>query len=122
MTGWGHLADDFGGLPAHKGRVLRGECGLHRGLLLDGRHDLRVLVTDVRVDQLAGEVEVLPALEVPQPGTGAALEHEGIQGALGTPGMEHVSPVEGECHGVAGDGIRIGHAVQGTVWTAACPL
>ena len=47
------------------------------GLLLDRRHDGRMLVPDVDVDQLAGEVEVAVAGVVPHRRARAAGDHEG---------------------------------------------
>ena len=117
---WGDFTDRLGGAAAHQRCVLRCQGGLDRGLLLDGRHHGGVLVADVEVDQLAGEVEERVAFEVPQTTARAGLEHQGFEGALRAPRVEDVGAVEVERFGVArhvvrNDGIRIGHADQGTV-------
>ena len=58
----GDLADQPGGLAARIVGVERGDGAQPIGLLLDGRDQLGVLVADVDVDELAGEVEVAGAV------------------------------------------------------------
>ena len=62
------LGDQPGGLGPLVVRVLRRDGAQPRGLLLDRGDDLRVLVADVDVDQLRGEVEVAVAVVVPDVG------------------------------------------------------
>ena len=80
-------------------------CGRQRHLdgclLLDGLDNGRVLVADVGVDQLAGEVQERVALEVPDPAALAGCEHAGLQGALGAPRMEDMGAVEVVSLGIA---------------------
>src|SRR5690606_36895176 len=72
-----------------------------------------VLVADVRVDERAGEVEIAPAVVVPEvrplrPGDG-----ERVDELLRGPGVEHMGTVGG-LHCGAGLGVRLsGHAAEG---------
>ena len=61
---------------------------------LDRLDHLRVLVADVGVHQLAGEVEELVALEVPHLGARPGGEHLRLERALRAPRVEHVGTVE----------------------------
>ena len=54
-------------------------------LVLDGGDDGGMLVADIDVDQLAREIEVFVAVEVPDPGAEAAGDDQGLQRALGRP-------------------------------------
>ena len=73
--------------------------GRHRAepvrLLLDGGYDLRVLVADVRVDQLTGEVQVAVAVVIPYVGALGAGDDHGLEERLSRPRMENVSPILG---------------------------
>ncbi len=90
----GQLADQPGGLAAGGVRVLRGDGRQDAGLLLDRSDDLGVLVADVGVDQLAGEVQVPVAVVVPDPGARRAREGHRGQRRLCRPGVEDMRPVE----------------------------
>src|SRR5690606_23061521 len=96
------LVHPLGGELAHHprrlGPRLLGEGGRHRrdppGRLLDRRHEAWVLVADVDVDQLAGQVEETTALVVPEVGTLPAGERQRVHGTLGRPGRQDVAPGE----------------------------
>ncbi len=93
--------DGAGRAAADQRCVLWGQRDLDSRLLLDRCHDGRVLMAHVRIDQLAGEVQITVALEVPDSTAGARREHPRIQGALGAPRMEHMGAVEVEGLGIA---------------------
>jgi hypothetical protein len=57
-------------------------------LVLDGRDDARVLVTEVREDKLRAEVEVAAAVGVGYVATEAADERPDVAWPLRRPGME----------------------------------
>ena len=61
-VGGGDLGDQASGLAAGVVGVERGDRAQLAGVLLDGGDQLGVLVADVDVDQLAGEVEVAGAV------------------------------------------------------------
>src|SRR5690606_26040774 len=61
------------------------------GRLLDRRHQPRVLVADVDVDQLGGEVQVGVAQVVPDVRAGSPRERERVQTGLGAPAGEDVA-------------------------------
>ena len=63
-------------------------------LLLDGRDHLRVLMADVHVDQLRGEVQELVAVVVPDVRAFRCGDAHGIQRCLRAPRVEHVLTVE----------------------------
>ena len=91
-------------------RVLRRDGREPAGLLLDRRDHLRVLVTDVDVDQLRGEVEVAVAVVVPDVAPlGACHDHRRDQ-RLGGPGVEDVCAVELVDPGAGG---RVGGRMRG---------
>ena len=73
--------------------VERGDRAQHVGLLLDGRDELGVLVADVGVDELAGEVEVAVALVVPEPRALGAGDDQRVERRLRRPGVEDVGPI-----------------------------
>ena len=73
--------------------VERRDGAQHAGLLLDGGDELGVLVADVDVDQLAGEVEVAGAVLGPEPAALGAGDHQRGEAALRAPGVEDVGPV-----------------------------
>src|SRR5919205_1840874 len=75
-----------------------GEAG---SLLCDGRNDLGVLVADVGVHQLAGEVKVRVAVVVPHGAPGTAGDRHRVEGLLRRPGVEDVRPVQGDDVGIA---------------------
>ena len=66
MAGTRAIDDPLRGFAAHVVGMLRCDRRQSRGLLLDGLHDLRVLMADVDVDELTGEVEVAIAVVVPE--------------------------------------------------------
>ena len=87
------LDDQPGRFAPGRVGVLRGNRGQELGLLLDRRHDLRMLVPDVDVDQLTGQVQQPVAVAV---GHIAALglgDDHRFQRLLGTPGVEDVAAV-----------------------------
>ena len=86
-------ADQPGGLAAGVVGVDRGDRAELVGLLLDRRDQLGVLVADVDVDELAGEVEVAVALVVPEPRALGADDDERVERGLRRPGVEDVGPV-----------------------------
>ena len=89
----GNLDDQAGGLTAGVVGVDGGDGAQAVGLFLDRRHELGVLVTDVDVDELAGEVEVAGAVVGPEVAALGARDHGGVQGSLGAPRVEHVGAV-----------------------------
>ena len=98
------LRDQTGCFGAGRGGGTRCDGGERRGLLLDGGDHLGVLVADVQVDELRGEVEVAGAVLVPE---GRALatgdDHRRDQRLRG-PRVEHVCPV-----------VQVGRAGAGVV-------
>ena len=58
------------------------------GLLLDRGDDARMLVTQVREDQLRAEVQVAPAVGIDDMATGAANEGQDVARPLHRPRME----------------------------------
>ena len=87
------LADQPGGLAAGVVGVDRGDRAELVGLLLDRRHQLGVLVADVDVDELAGEVEVAVALVVPEPRPLGPGDDDRVERRLRRPRVEDVGPV-----------------------------
>ena len=73
------LADQPGGLAAGVVGVDRGDRAELVGLLLDRRHQLGVLVADVDVDELAGEVEEAVAPVVPEARSLGAGDDERVE-------------------------------------------
>ena len=104
------LDNETSRLAARVVGVDRGDGAQAGGLFLNGRHQLGVLVTDVDVHQLTGEVEVTLAALVPEPTALGTGHHDGADEALGRPRMEHVGAVVGE--GVGGAGVEHGHVVS----------
>ena len=92
----GELGDQAGGFAAGVVGEDRRDRAELVGLLLDRRHQLGVLVPDVEVDELAGEVEVALAVLVPEAGALATGDDDGVEQRLRRPGVEHVGPVVGE--------------------------
>jgi hypothetical protein len=92
----GDLADQTGGLAARIVGVERRRGAQPVGLLLDRSHQLGVLMADVEVDQLTGEIEVARAVLGPEVAALGTGEHHRVQRALGTPGMEDMSAIVGE--------------------------
>ena len=104
------LDDQPGALGALVVRVLRRDGREPAGLLLDRRDDLRVLVADVDVDQLRGEVEVAVAVVVPDVAAlGAGHDHRRDERLRG-PGVEDVCAVELVDPGTGG---RVGGRLRG---------
>ena len=89
----GELADQAGRFAGGGIGVERRNGGQSPGLFLNGGHEFGVLVADVHVHELAGKVEVPVAGLVPDPGTLAARNDEGVQRALGGPRVEHVGAI-----------------------------
>jgi hypothetical protein len=75
-------------------RVLRRDGRDLRGLLLDSSNDLRVLVPDVDVHQLRGEVQPLVAVVVPDVRAFRGRDAHRIECTLRTPRVEHVLTIE----------------------------
>ncbi len=103
----GHFADQASGLAAGVVGVERGHGAQSIGLLFDRSHQLGVLVADVDVDELAGEIEVASAVLRPEVAPLGARHHRRVQRALGAPGMEDVSAIVGER--ILGMGVEHGH-------------
>ena len=70
------------------------------GLVLDRLDEPRVLVAQVQVDQLRGEVEVAVAVVVPEPCALAAGDRHRSDVCLGRPRVEHVGPISSGRGGV----------------------
>jgi hypothetical protein len=98
------LDDQAGGLAAGIVGVERGDGAQLVGVLLDGRDELGVLVADVDVDELAGEVEVLGAVLGPEVAALGAGDDRRVQSALRAPRVEDVLAVVGE--GIGGVACR----------------
>ncbi len=107
----GGFADQSGGLAARIVGVERRDCAQLVGVLLDGGDELRVLMPDVDVDELAGEVEVLGAVFGPEVAALGAGDDHWVQRALRAPRMEHVLAVVGK--GIGGVGVE---HVHGCPW------
>ena len=71
----------------------RGDRAQLVGLLLDRRHELGVLVADVHVDELAGEVEIGASGLVPEPCPRRAGDDDRVERGLRRPRVEHVGAV-----------------------------
>ena len=95
-AGVGDLDDQACRLAARVVGVERGDGAQPAGLLLDRGDELGVLVADVDVDQLAGEVEVAVAVLVPEPAALGAGDDERVERALRAPRVEHVGAIVGE--------------------------
>ena len=72
----------------------RGDGGELVGLGLDRLDHAGMLVADVGIDQLAGEVEIVAAVVVPQAAPLATLEHHRLERTLGGPGVEDAGAVQ----------------------------
>ena len=79
-------------------------------LLLDRGDQLRVLVTDVQVDELAREVEELGAILGPEMAALGASDHDGVDERLRAPAVEHMLAVVGE--GIGRIGLEHSHGVE----------
>ena len=86
--------DALGGLTARLVGVLRRNRRKLGSLLLNRGDHLGVLVTNVGVHQLAGEVEKALTVVVPDVRTLATGDEHGIQRALGRPRVEYVRAVQ----------------------------
>ncbi len=86
--------DPLGRLAASQIRGGRSDGRQARGLVGDRGRDHRMLVADVHIDHLAGEIQVLPARVVPHPAAAPAREHHRVQRGLRRPGVEHMAAVE----------------------------
>jgi hypothetical protein len=88
---------DLGDEPGRLAARVVAERGCDRAQLrrlsLDRRDHGRVLVAEVEVDQLRGEVQVAAALLVPEPAALAAGDDQRVERALGRPGVEDVRAV-----------------------------
>ena len=73
--------------------MLRGDGRQSRSLVLNGLYDFRVLMTDVDVHQLRGEIQVPIALVIPHIATLGRGRRERVQGALRTPGVKDMGSV-----------------------------
>ena len=90
----GAFGDESGRLGAGVVDVLRRDRAQLACLLLDGRNDGRVLMADIRVDQLRRHVEQLSALAVPDVGAGGVDDRHRSERPLSLPGVEDVRTVE----------------------------
>ncbi len=107
----GALRDQSRGLGAGVVRVLGSDRAQRGGLGLDGCHHTRVLVTDVGVDQLRGEVQQAISVAVPDVRAARRDDRHRCDLGLGRPRMEHVRPVEFVRSGSAIPGLVDGEAV-----------
>ena len=87
------LGQEAGGLGAHVVGEGRRDGALPSGVLLDRGDELGVLVADVDVDQLGGEVEVLLPLVVPEVRAAGVCDGQRVDLGLRGPGVENVRPV-----------------------------
>ena len=87
------LGDQPGRLAARVVGVDRGDRAQLVGLLLDRRHELGVLVADVDVDELAGEVEPGSPALVPEPRAEGPGDDDGVEQRLRRPRVEDVGAV-----------------------------
>ena len=87
------LGDQPGRLAAGVVGVERGDRAELVGLLLDRGDEPGVLVADVDVDELAGEVEPRPSALVPEPRAEGAGDDHGIEQRLRRPRVEDVGAV-----------------------------
>ena len=98
----GQLDDALRGIVAGIVRVLRSDGRQQCCLILDRLDDLGVLVADIDVDQLRGEVEELVAVVIPEVAALGCRNAHRLQSLLRTPGMEDVFAI----HVV--DGLAVG--------------
>ena len=71
-------------------------------LCLNGGDDFRVLMSNVRIDELTREIEVLIPVIVIDVTPLRAGNHHGIEGALGRPRVKDVSAIVGENSSLGG--------------------
>jgi hypothetical protein len=90
----GDTEDALGRLATGEVAVGGGDGRQKSGLVLDCLHQSGVAVPDIDVHQLAREVEVLRAVEVPDSRAETAGDDKGREGSLGAPRVEDVCPVE----------------------------
>ena len=117
---WGQVGDEAGRLAPVRVGERRRDRAQPAGGLLDGGHDPRVLVPDVQVDELRGEVQVAPAFVVPEPRALAAGDRDRGQRPLRAPRVEHVGPVVLEDGRAVGTGFHSSHgAPRSERWRSA---
>jgi hypothetical protein len=98
------LGDQPGRLAAGVVGERRRDRAQPRRLLLDRGYQLGVLVADIDVDQLRGEVEVAFAAVVSEMRSTRAGDRHRVDQRLRRPGVEHVRPVIGtDARFVGGD-------------------
>ena len=88
------INDALRGLAPHDIGMLRRHRREPTRLLLDGFDHLRVLMADVDVDELAGEVQVAVAVVVPEVAPLRGRNRQRLDLRLRTPGVEDVRTVE----------------------------
>ena len=93
-AGRGALGDEARGLRPGGVGVGGADRAEQIGLVLDCLDDLGMLVADVRVDELGGEVEQRPALAVIDVRARRAGDGHRVERPLSRPRMEDVGPVE----------------------------
>ena len=93
---WGHFADEACCLAAGVVGVDRRDGAQTVGLFFDRRHELRVLMADVDIHQLAREVEIPTPGIVPEPGSLAARDDDWVDQTLCRPRMKDVFAIVGE--------------------------
>lgn len=99
------LGDQPGRFRAGRVGVLRRHRAQLGSLFGNGGNDFRVLVADVGVDQLTGEVQQPVALAVPHVRPRRRRDRHGRDLGLSRPGMENMGPVQ--FVGTGGLGARI---------------
>src|SRR5262249_28066799 len=96
VEGFGE-AGDFGEFLAESATRFGGEPGSGEAqfidLLLDGFEKFRVLMADVEVDELGGEIEPAIVVAVPEPDALTALQVNGVRTALDGPGEHRIVAV-----------------------------
>ncbi|CAB4850991.1 unannotated protein [freshwater metagenome] len=87
-------SDALGRLAPGSVRMLRSHRRELGSLCRDRGDDLGVLMADIDVDELAGEVEEAVAVEVPDVGALTTGNDHRVQGPLSRPGVEDMGAVE----------------------------
>src|SRR5690625_163343 len=91
---WGSLGNEprcFGAWCRHMGWCNRGDRG---SLFLNRCHDFRVLVTNIGVDHLRGEIDVALTGLIPEEGTLSFHHGHRAKRVLGSPGVKNVLTVQ----------------------------
>ncbi len=90
----GEFNDALGGFAALVVRMLRSDRRELRSLFLNRSDNLRVLMPDVDVHQLRGEVQELVAVVIPEVRTLGGSDTHRVECSLRTPRVEYVLPIK----------------------------